>query len=275
MPIAEPNRIDPTSALPRSDIRIVATDFDLTVYDYRDPPSMRSLERHFKDLAARNVMIGLASGRERESLQHELEKIGFEWGSPYPAFVICNEGEILRTDGTPWPGAQAWNSHRLSQVEMWHGVIEARFDCAVSWANRRRIPLTRPVRKTPGGVDVVFDTPQNAERVRQWLLEKFGDDGRQTVLTRNHHIVLSMPANVSKGAALTELARLVDVQPSQVLAIGDNLNDWSMLGENRGFRVGAVANAIDEIKAGVLANGGYVASEPISRGVAEILDHFG
>ena len=271
MSTPESNEPQPAKASSQTNIRVIATDFDLTVYDYRDPSAMRSLETLFADLDRRGIMIGLASGRERESLLEELIKIGFEWGRPYPHFVICSEGEILRTDGRDWPGAEAWNAERLKKVKLWHDIIEARLDCAVSWASRRSIPLTRAVRKTAGGVDVVFDTPENAERVRKWILDKFGDDGRQTVVSRNHHIVLSMPADVSKGAALTELARIIGIQSAQVLAIGDNLNDWSMLGEKRGFKVGAVGNAIDEIKAGVAANGGHVASGHIADGVAEII----
>ena len=55
----------------------------------------------------------------------------------------------------------------------------------------------------------------------------------------NHH-------GVSKGAGLLRLAELLDVKPEETIAIGDNLNDLSMI-RMAGFGVG-VANTVTDMK---------------------------
>lgn len=54
------------------------------------------------------------------------------------------------------------------------------------------------------------------------------------------------PHGVNKGNALRQLMRILDVSPEEVLAIGDNMNDRTMI-QLAGLGV-AVANAVPELK---------------------------
>jgi len=60
------------------------------------------------------------------------------------------------------------------------------------------------------------------------------------------HLVEIMPENVSKGKAVYELCRMLQITPSQVIAIGDSDLDISMI-ETAGCGV-AMGNAVHELK---------------------------
>src|SRR5205823_14168892 len=91
---------------------------------------------------------------------------------------------------------------------------------------------------------------------------------RNTIYLRFCH------ADYHKGAALAELARLIDIPRESIFAAGDHHNDISMLdGEVAGVPA-CPANAIEEVKAAVRSAGGYVAQREHGAGVREALRHF-
>jgi len=91
---------------------------------------------------------------------------------------------------------------------------------------------------------------------------------RNTVYLRFSH------ADYNKGAALAELARLIDVPRDNIFASGDHHNDISMLDGKVAGMPSCPANAIDEVKDAVRVAGGYVAERDHGGGVYEALLHF-
>jgi hypothetical protein len=83
---------------------------------------------------------------------------------------------------------------------------------------------------------------------------------------RDLSIVDILPAGCSKGRALLDLARLRGVQPEEILAIGDNWNDVSML-EAAGSAV-LMANAPDDLKEVAAARGWAIGKHHLEDGVA-------
>jgi hypothetical protein len=81
-------------------------------------------------------------------------------------------------------------------------------------------------------------------------------------------------ADYHKGAALAELARLLEVPRENIFASGDHHNDISMLDGKVAGMPSCPANAIDEVKDAVRAAGGYVAENAHGAGVYEALLHF-
>jgi hydroxymethylpyrimidine pyrophosphatase-like HAD family hydrolase len=79
-----------------------------------------------------------------------------------------------------------------------------------------------------------------------------------------------LPAGCSKGAALLTLARARDIDPAQVLAIGDNWNDVSML-EVAGAAV-LMDNAPEDLKALARARGWRIAPSNRDDGVADAIE---
>lgn len=73
---------------------------------------------------------------------------------------------------------------------------------------------------------------------------------------------------VSKGTGLAELCRRLNIEPAEVIAIGDGWNDLEMF---RFAGLGAaVANAPDKLK----EHADYVCSEAAYRGVIEVIERF-
>ena len=91
---------------------------------------------------------------------------------------------------------------------------------------------------------------------------------RNTVYLRFCH------ADYHKGAALSELARLLEIARDNIFAAGDHHNDVSMLDGKFAAMPACPANAIPEVKAAVQGADGYVAQREHGAGVHEALMHF-
>lgn len=87
---------------------------------------------------------------------------------------------------------------------------------------------------------------------------------------RNLSIVDILPAGCSKGAALLRLAASRGISPSEILAIGDNWNDVSML-EIAGHRV-LMGNAPDDLKKAAAVQGWIVGPRHDEDGVAHAIE---
>jgi hydroxymethylpyrimidine pyrophosphatase-like HAD family hydrolase len=93
---------------------------------------------------------------------------------------------------------------------------------------------------------------------------------RTEYLERDLSIVDILPAGCSKGAALLRLAETRGIQVEEILAIGDNWNDVSML-EVAGRAV-LMANAPDELKVMAKERGWAVGRRFDEDGVAEAIE---
>jgi len=69
---------------------------------------------------------------------------------------------------------------------------------------------------------------------------------KDTIINKEYEYLDIAPLNISKNNALEILGNYLNIDKSEILAIGDNLNDLEMIRES-GVGV-AVANAYDEIK---------------------------
>src|SRR5207253_11005555 len=91
---------------------------------------------------------------------------------------------------------------------------------------------------------------------------------RNTVYLRFCH------ADYHKGAALAELARLLEVPRENIFAAGDHHNDISMLDGRVAAMPSCPANAIQEVQDAVRNAGRYVPQKDHGAGVHEALLHF-
>jgi len=87
---------------------------------------------------------------------------------------------------------------------------------------------------------------------------------------RDLSIVDILPAGCSKGAALLSLAVADDIAPDQILAIGDNWNDVSML-EIAGSSV-VMGNAPEDLKIFARERGWRIGPSNLEDGVAEAIE---
>jgi len=91
---------------------------------------------------------------------------------------------------------------------------------------------------------------------------------------RDLSIVDILPAGCSKGSALLRLAEAQGIDPSEIMAIGDNWNDLSML-EIAGTPV-LMGNAPEDLQVMAAARGWLVTGHHLADGVAEAIEpHLG
>src|SRR5205809_8106643 len=81
-------------------------------------------------------------------------------------------------------------------------------------------------------------------------------------------------ADYHKGAALAELARLIEVPRDNIFAAGDHHNDISMLDGKVAAMPCCPANAIAEVQIAVRRAGGYIALQEHGEGVHVAMLYF-
>lgn len=89
-----------------------------------------------------------------------------------------------------------------------------------------------------------IDEPKILGKAHDQIIEKFGSDF--SIAQSEPYFIELMPKNVSKGNAVRELAARLNLQMGQVMAIGDQGNDLSMV-KAAGLGV-AMENGIDAVK---------------------------
>jgi HAD superfamily hydrolase (TIGR01484 family) len=255
----------------RLKVRCVALDFDLTIFDYRQPVDTRVLIPWFDRLHERGLLVGIASGRTLADLELELRKIGLWRSEGFPHFIIHEECYIH------WPSAPDagevadWNARCSIEVAAACGVMRAHFDACAAQIAKMGVRIETEVQETPAGLTLVLENPEGAERARLLLHEIAGSD-HPARISRNHHILLATPATHHKGAALDRLRALGRLAPTEILAVGDNLNDLVMMDQSLGFHCATVGNAEPAVSRLVAERGGYQAGAPIAFGVVEVFD---
>jgi hypothetical protein len=114
------------------------------------------------------------------------------------------------------------------------------------------------------GVSAVGITPEASRPGVQVALS------RTEYPARDLSIVDILPAGCSKGAALLRLAKSWGVRPEEMMAIGDNWNDVSML-EVAG-RAMLMENAPEDLKTVAVERGWMIGGHHDADGVAEAIE---
>jgi hydroxymethylpyrimidine pyrophosphatase-like HAD family hydrolase len=110
------------------------------------------------------------------------------------------------------------------------------------------------------------------------VIHKFLDDYTRTVpslvVVRNDVYARFSHVAYNKGTALAELTRRLGFQRDQVFATGDHLNDLPMLSLEYARWLAAPSNAIEEVKAIVRQQNGYVSKFSHGNGVADAIKSY-
>ncbi|GAA3409179.1 Cof-type HAD-IIB family hydrolase [Paenibacillus hodogayensis] len=87
------------------------------------------------------------------------------------------------------------------------------------------------------------DNDPNRERILDWLREQ----GRYEITNSHPHNIEINPLGISKASGIAEVCKLLGIGMAEVVAMGDSLNDMTMIRE-AGLGV-AMGNAQDALKA--------------------------
>jgi len=251
-------------------IRLLSTDFDGTLIPANTRgPFCASLAQKFAELRHNGAVWAINTGR---SLQHTMDGIRHHQIAEQPDYVLTSERDVFESDGAGgWRPMGDWNtacehahtslfekcSHLLHELVDW---VKLETQAYVEFNGSRLSGF------------IASSEPELARIVTK--MDCLREHEPQLHYQRNSIYLRLCHADYHKGAALGELQRLIGISREDTFAVGDNLNDLSMLDGTYAELTACPANSVDQVKVLVREAGGYVASGDDAKGVLEALEYF-
>jgi HAD superfamily hydrolase (TIGR01484 family) len=254
-------------------IRMLATDLDGTLIgSVNEFPLYDDFRDKVQQLRETNGAVWVAcTGRTLSSFRQLL--------SPMRTMEITPDYAIVRHAYIYSVGRHRWYiPHILWNLRirylMWANELYVR-DAIYEWHDMiTSVSLgVTTIRRKKDRLCMRFDTEEAAAVAVNLLEEKVKPYRHLQVFRFKTEVdVRSVP--FTKGLALSELARHLEIPPSEVLAIGNGHNDISMMSDNVAKLVGCPSNSEDKVIETVHEAGGHIASKRSLGGVLEIIDAY-
>jgi len=252
-------------------VRLLSIDFDGTlvsrvsepVLDYRCMELIRDLQRD-------GVLFAINTGRSVDLLESGLSNLSFPMR---PDFILTSERDVFRPgqNGEKWEAYGDWNKRCAREHAELFSSAQSVLAEVVDFVNHKT--KARLLYHSEGLEGLVANDDEEMNRIT-----KFIDQARRKApkfhYQRNTVYLRFCHADYHKGAALAELARLIQIPRENIFAAGDHHNDISMLNGRVAGMPSCPANAIPEVKQAVHSAGGYVGQQQHGAGVREALVHF-
>ena len=252
-----------------SPIKLISTDFDGTLFsEFEDPPIPLELQQIIGDLQTQGAKWVINTGREMASLMESLAraKIGIE-----PDYLILVEREIYCHEESSYVGVEEWNGGCTKAHADLFARIKSDLPRIVAWISARFHARIYEDPYSP--FCLIAGNNGDAD-----VIHRFLDDYTRTVpslvVVRNDVYARFSHVAYNKGTALAELTRRLGFQRDQVFATGDHLNDLPMLSLEYARWLAAPSNAIEEVKAIVRQQNGYVSKLSHGNGVADAIKSY-
>jgi HAD superfamily hydrolase (TIGR01484 family) len=222
------------------------------------------------ELQNAGAIWAINTGRSVDLLESGLADFAFPIR---PDFILTTERDVFRPgqNGDKWEPFGDWNERCAHDHAELFSSANSVLAEVVDFVNKKtKARLIYTADRLEG---LVVENDEEMERVIEFIEQARAehpnlDYQRNTVYLRFCH------ADYHKGAALAELARLIEVPRDNIFAAGDHHNDISMLDGKFAAMPSCPANAIQEVKAAVRTAQGYVAEREHGAGVYEALMHF-
>jgi HAD superfamily hydrolase (TIGR01484 family) len=253
------------------EIRLLSTDFDGTIVSRVSEPVLdRSCLELIRDLQNRGAIWAINTGRSVDLLESGLTDFDFPIR---PDFILTSERDVFRPgkNGAPWEAYGDWNERCAREHRELFTSASSVLAEIVDFVNQQT--KARIIYDPEGPAGLITTTEEEMDRVTEFI-EKARSKNRKFNYQRNTVWLRFCHADYHKGAALAELARLIDVPRENIFAAGDHHNDVSMLDGRVAAMPACPANAIPEVKKAVRSAGGYIASAEHGSGVHEALQYF-
>jgi HAD superfamily hydrolase (TIGR01484 family) len=253
-------------------IRLLSTDFDGTLVAHDSNPVLDAeCMALIGDLQRNGALWAINTGRSVELLESGL--LDFEFPIR-PDFILTSERDVFRPSkngGGEWEAFGDWNERCAREHAELFNSAQSVVAEVVDFVNQKT--KARLIYHSEGLEGLVATSSDEMDRIAEFIENarashpKFNYQ-RNTIYLRFCH------TDYHKGAALAELARLIEIPREEIFAAGDHHNDISMLDGRFAKYPSCPANAIPEVKEAVRNAGGYVANSEYGAGVYEALLHF-
>ena len=252
-----------------SRIRLLSVDFDGTlVRNWALPAYPEELVQILNLLRQSGVLLAINTGRTIRLVEEALGLTGFP---VRPDFALTSEREVFRWNGSTWEDFGGWNLRCREE----HDALFANCEELLQQIEQH-LESTTAARlhfDEERFAGVVSTTIAEMDEICRFVEAKrfgFPDFGYQ----RNSIYLRFCHSSYHKGAALAELQRLTDISKEETFAAGDNFNDLPMLNLAFARFLACPSNALEDVKATVRDQGGFVASQDSGFGICEALRFF-
>jgi HAD superfamily hydrolase (TIGR01484 family) len=248
-------------------IKLISTDFDGTIFaEFEPTPISEKLQQLIGDLQSRGAKWVINTGRDMSGL---MEALGRSKISIEPDYLVLVEREIHCHDGVRFVGLEEWNAEcTRSHEQLFHRIIPD-LPGITEWVNARFHATVYQDSFSP--FCLIAGNRSDAEAINTYL-EEYCRGVTDLTVVRNDVYTRFSHAAYNKGAALAELTKRLQLNPSQVFAAGDHWNDIPMLSRKYAHWLASPSNAIDPVKAVVREQGGHISELACGNGVAEGLE---
>ena len=252
-------------------IRLLSIDFDGTLVSRVSEPVLdRDCMKLIRELQGAGAQFAINTGRSVDLLESGLTDFEFPMR---PDFILTTEREVFRpgTNGEKWEPFGDWNDRcARDHAELFSSAKSVLAEVVDFVTQKTKAQL---LYHSEGLEGLRAESEAEMDRIVEFI-DQARDPGSKFHYQRNTIYLRFCHADYHKGAALAELARLIEVPREQIFAAGDHHNDISMLNGEVAAMPACPANAIDEVKSAVRTAGGYLATREHGAGVREAIEHF-
>lgn len=255
-----------------NEIRLISTDFDGTLVSHDSEPLVDAeCIQLLGDLKRRGVQWAINTGRSVQLLESGLLDFDFP---VHPDFILTSERDVFRASnngGAKWEAFGEWNERvARAHAELFSSAQSVLAEVGDFVTHKTRARLIYLEESLEG---LVAADEAELDRIVEFI-ERASEKHPKFAYQRNTIYLRFCHRDYHKGAALAELARLLEIRRENIFAAGDHHNDVPMLDGRFAAMPACPANAIPEVKDAVRAAGGYVARQRYGAGVGEALLHF-
>jgi hydroxymethylpyrimidine pyrophosphatase-like HAD family hydrolase len=250
-------------------IKLISTDFDGTLFaEFENPPIPVALQELLGSLQDRGAKWVINTGRDMSSLMEALGRSGID---VEPDFLVLVEREIHFHQDSRYPGLEDWNAAcARAHADVFARVLPE-LPRIIDWISARFHARIYEDPYSP--FCLIAHTNGDADIIHRYLIDFCRSIPHLTVVRNDVYARFSHVA-YNKGTALAEISRRLDIQPREIFATGDHLNDLPMLSFQYAHRLAAPANAVEPVKHAVREQNGFVSQFSHGAGVAEAIKYY-
>lgn len=249
-------------------IQLICTDFDGTLHSDDEVPAVPvALQEALGALQDAGALWMINTGRELDDLLEGLKRVQL---SVQPDYLVVVEREIYRRTDHGYEPFTEWNEACATAQAAVFATIADRLPPLFE---QLRLDHAAHLYEDPWSPFCFIDRDNDEADAIQAVVDDLLADLPDIALVRNDIYGRLAHTAYTKGSAMAEVARVLSIQPENILAAGDHWNDLSMLQSDLAHLLVAPANAMPEVAAQVHAEGGYVAQAQCGEGVLEGLQH--